>query len=32
VAILALGDPGLAERLAAFRRDQTDTVLKARLD
>jgi 5-(carboxyamino)imidazole ribonucleotide mutase len=32
VAILALADPALADRLAAFRRDQTETVLKARLD
>jgi 5-(carboxyamino)imidazole ribonucleotide mutase len=31
VAILALGDPVLAEKLAAFRRDQTSTVLESRL-
>lgn len=31
-AILALGDPALADRLDAFRRDQTETVLNARLD
>lgn len=31
-AILALGDPALADRLDALRRDQTETVLKARLD
>lgn len=31
-AILALGDPALADRLDALRRDQTETVLNARLD
>lgn len=31
-AILALGDNALAERLDTFRRDQTETVLNARLD
>jgi 5-(carboxyamino)imidazole ribonucleotide mutase len=30
-AILALGDADLAERLDAFRREQTETVLEARL-
>jgi len=32
VATLALGDAQLAERLEAFRRNQTETVLNARLD
>ncbi len=32
VAILALSDTALADRLAAFRQDQTATVIKARLD
>lgn len=31
-AILALGDPALADRLDTLRRDQTETVLNARLD
>ena len=31
-AILALENPDLAQRLDAFRRDQTETVLNARLD
>ncbi|MBC7773224.1 MAG: 5-(carboxyamino)imidazole ribonucleotide mutase [Pyrinomonadaceae bacterium] len=32
VAILATNDPALAEKLDAFRREQTDTVLAATLD
>ena len=32
IAILALGDPRLADRLAVFRREQTEGVLKARLE
>ncbi len=31
-AILALADPDLSERLATFRREQTETVLQAKLD